>query len=291
MLFSLPDNDAWSHKNGPHAQVTSIAAADRQLERLMHAAGGPDAVSRAVRGDRDLRPLAGPGRGADPARQGVRGVRRRDPERSAFGRRRGRAEPGPAVGDDLRARSRAARQRGGAVARRGAPSSRGSTWCCGSPTPTRTRPPSAARRGELRFAPGGDLEDGRGASWSVEGDLATIRAEVQDGRLLCTEYPDALARAGRRCTARRGRRAAVGRPRATSSSTGAAPTTSAAAATVRCTAPIRSARCCGAAPARTLESVREQWSLRDVAPMVREPLRDRSLKRLWSGGCRGLGPG
>ena len=36
MLFSLPDNDAWSHKNGPHAQVTSIAAADRQLERLMH---------------------------------------------------------------------------------------------------------------------------------------------------------------------------------------------------------------------------------------------------------------
>src|SRR5207302_3840394 len=43
LLFSLPDNDAWSHKNGPHAQVTSIAAADRQLERLMHVAGGPDA--------------------------------------------------------------------------------------------------------------------------------------------------------------------------------------------------------------------------------------------------------
>src|SRR6201985_158092 len=42
MLFSLPDNDAWSHRNGPHAQVTSIAAADRQLERLMHAGGGPD---------------------------------------------------------------------------------------------------------------------------------------------------------------------------------------------------------------------------------------------------------
>src|SRR5437763_8607060 len=42
LLFSLPDNDAWSHKNGPHSQVTSIAAADRQLERLMHAAGGPE---------------------------------------------------------------------------------------------------------------------------------------------------------------------------------------------------------------------------------------------------------
>src|SRR5437660_5382175 len=42
LLFSLPDNDAWSHKNGPHAQVTSIAAADRQLERLMHAGGGAE---------------------------------------------------------------------------------------------------------------------------------------------------------------------------------------------------------------------------------------------------------
>ena len=43
LLFSLPDNDAYSHKNGPHSQPTSIAAADRQLERLMHAGGGPDA--------------------------------------------------------------------------------------------------------------------------------------------------------------------------------------------------------------------------------------------------------
>jgi len=43
LLFSLPDNDAWSHRNGPHAQVTSLAAADRQIERLMHAGGGPEA--------------------------------------------------------------------------------------------------------------------------------------------------------------------------------------------------------------------------------------------------------
>ncbi|MEA2484548.1 MAG: hypothetical protein QOC55_2495, partial [Thermoleophilaceae bacterium] len=49
-------------------------------------------------------------------------------------------------------------------------------------------------RGELRFSPGGELVDRRGGSWSVEGDLATLRAEVQDGRFLCTEYPDALAR-------------------------------------------------------------------------------------------------
>ena len=43
LLLSLPDNDTHSHRHGPHAQVTSIAAADRQLERLFHAGGGTDA--------------------------------------------------------------------------------------------------------------------------------------------------------------------------------------------------------------------------------------------------------
>ena len=42
LLLSLPDNDTHSHKNGPFAQVSSIADADKQIERLMHAAGGPD---------------------------------------------------------------------------------------------------------------------------------------------------------------------------------------------------------------------------------------------------------
>ena len=43
LLLSLPDNDTYSHRLGPDAQVASIAEADRQIERLMHAAGGPDA--------------------------------------------------------------------------------------------------------------------------------------------------------------------------------------------------------------------------------------------------------
>ncbi|MGZ6675278.1 MAG: alkaline phosphatase family protein, partial [Solirubrobacteraceae bacterium] len=42
LLLSLPDNDTHSHRHGPHAQVTSIAAADRQLERLFHAGGGAE---------------------------------------------------------------------------------------------------------------------------------------------------------------------------------------------------------------------------------------------------------
>src|SRR3954470_7095491 len=43
LLLSLPDNDAHSHKNGPHAQFHSIAMADAELWRLMEAGGGVDA--------------------------------------------------------------------------------------------------------------------------------------------------------------------------------------------------------------------------------------------------------
>ena len=43
LLFSLPDNDTYSHKVGPDGQVRSIAEADRALERIMHVAGGTEA--------------------------------------------------------------------------------------------------------------------------------------------------------------------------------------------------------------------------------------------------------
>ena len=58
LLFSLPDNDTHSHKNGPFAQVDSLAAADRQLARLMDAAGGPDEFLSDHADDRLLGPLA-----------------------------------------------------------------------------------------------------------------------------------------------------------------------------------------------------------------------------------------
>ena len=43
LLLSLPDNDAHSHKHGPHAQIASIAAADAELWRVMEAGGGVEA--------------------------------------------------------------------------------------------------------------------------------------------------------------------------------------------------------------------------------------------------------
>src|ERR1700730_8964643 len=40
LLLSLPDNDWYSHKNGPEAQIQSIGQADLQLARVMNAGGG-----------------------------------------------------------------------------------------------------------------------------------------------------------------------------------------------------------------------------------------------------------
>ncbi len=51
-------------------------------------------------------------------------------------------------------------------------------------------------RGELRFAPGGDLRDARGESWHVDGELSVLGAAVHggDNALQTSDYPDALAR-------------------------------------------------------------------------------------------------
>ena len=131
MLFSLPDNDAWSHRNGPHAQVTSIAAADRQLERLMHAGGGPEQFledhavvvtsdhSQALVEERIRLDLA------------LADFHVATPSASRVGRRRAGAQPGAALGDDLRARPRAPRGADRARRWRRSTGSRASISRCG----------------------------------------------------------------------------------------------------------------------------------------------------------------
>jgi predicted AlkP superfamily pyrophosphatase or phosphodiesterase len=191
LLFSLPDNDAWSHKNGPHAQVTSIAAADRQLERLMHAAGGPDAffadhslivtsdhsqasVEERIRLDKAFAdfdvatPSASRSIGAELAlspaqRSAMIYVLDRDRRDTVLSKATEVARK--LVGVDL------------------------VIWRADSGEAVVQTP-----RGELRFAAGGDLVDARGRLWSVEGDLAALAAHVRDGRFSSTEYPDALGR-------------------------------------------------------------------------------------------------
>ena len=190
MLFSLPDNDTYSHRFGPYAQVKSIAEADRAIERLMHVAGGVDAfleehavivmsdhsqtqveerlnLTQSLADWRVLMP-------SDPEREAAEvavcpaarsamayildeSVRERRAPKLA-------ADLGSIEGVDLVAR----RANGEAIV--------------------------STSRGELRFAPGGDLEDGRGGRWSIDGRREALALQVDDGRITSRLYPDALGR-------------------------------------------------------------------------------------------------
>ena len=234
---------------------TSIAAADRQLERLMHAGGGPGRVPRRARGDRLLGPLARPGRAAiDLSRRSTAS----SVELPAPARVRRDGEP-----PRSRCARRSARRWSTCSTASAAPSSlprivrtalelEGVDLVMPWPPPRRRGGDRAARRGELRFAPGGDLPDQRGERWSVEGDLDAARpAGARRRARLATLPRRARARVVGAALPRRPA-TCCSRPRpATSSSTGAASTTSAAARTARCTPTTRSARCCGAARAPT----------------------------------------
>jgi hypothetical protein len=188
-LVSLPDNDTYSHRRGPFAQVTSIASADRALERIMHAGGGPDAFledhavivmsdhSQTAVADRVnlaealssldvLMPDGAPGE-ADiavcPSQRSAQ-VYVLDPDKRAALMPRLLRDLGEVEGLD-------------AIAFRDGDEA--AVW-----TP----------RGDLRFAPGGDLVDRRGNSWSVEGDPSALGLETEDGRVRSRSHPLALTR-------------------------------------------------------------------------------------------------
>jgi predicted AlkP superfamily pyrophosphatase or phosphodiesterase len=193
MLFSLPDNDAWSHKNGPHAQVTSIAGADRQLERLMHAAGGPDefleqhavivasdhsqaAVEERIRLDRAFSDF-------DVATQSAASaigaeVALSPAQRSAM----------IYALDEDRADQVVTRSIEAACGIEGV------DLVLSLARPDKQEAVVRSSRGELRFAPGGELEDERGQRWGIEGEPDALGLRIEDGRLASPEYPGALWR-------------------------------------------------------------------------------------------------
>ncbi|HEX2084292.1 MAG TPA: alkaline phosphatase family protein [Solirubrobacteraceae bacterium] len=190
LLLSLPDNDTHSHKNGPHAQVTSIHDADHQLERVMRAAGGVEEFlaehAVIVVADHSHAPVeqrvdvldafgdllvAGPGR----ARPSDAEIAVCPAQRSAMvyvlvPSARDHVLPqvlGSALeldGVDLVMH----REQGTAIV--------------------------SSSRGTLSFAPGEEVRDVRGAEWIVRGNLDVLDATVEDGVFRSDAYPDALAR-------------------------------------------------------------------------------------------------
>ncbi len=198
LLLSLPDNDAYSHKHGPHAQVESIAAADRQMVRMMDAAGGIEAFLE------DHAVIVA----ADHSHAGVERVTHLHEAFADFTI----LQPSTDNADDAEiAVCPAQRSAGiyalveeglGALLPRLVRTARQTAGV--DLTMWRTSSGEgaiAAAIGELRFSPGSDVVDRRGGRWSVEGDLDVIGARVEDGLLVSTAYPDALGRAWSALTA------------------------------------------------------------------------------------------
>ena len=255
LLLSLPDNDTHSHRNGPFAQVSSIAAADKQIERLMHAGGGPDEFledhAMIVLSDHSQSQVereidlfkAFDGFGLEPpAPPRVR----RDGEPPEIAVCPSSRSAQVYVLDRERRAELVPRIERTALALEGVDLVMHLTDHPDGEAAIR------GRRGELRFMPGGTLT--RPARRALERRGRPRPAQPQRPRRRSWSPPPTRTRSaacGRRCAAAPPPRSCSRPARATSSSTGAAITTSAAARTGRCTPTTRWARCCGAAPART----------------------------------------
>jgi hypothetical protein len=191
MLASLPDNDTYSHRRGPYAQVTSIESADRALERIMHAAGGPDEfladhaivvmsdhsqiavvdeinLADVLAGYELLQPTVTPG---DDSAEIAICPSQRSAQIYVLDHDR-REELTGRVAADLR------QVEGIDV----------TMHMAGDEAVALTR------HGELRFAPGSEWEDERGGEWDVEGDADVLGLDLAEGRASSAAFPDALER-------------------------------------------------------------------------------------------------
>jgi hypothetical protein len=207
LLLSFPDNDWYSHKRGPEAQLQSLAQADLQLARVANAAGGLDAFlaehAVIVMADHSQAPVTSVIVLQDElAELGVLG-----PARAArAGRSSARAEAVEeriAVCPSQRAAMVYALNEEERDAMRASAAALALTidgidlvmWL---ERDAEERPREAVvlspERGELRFSPGGGTADTRGQRWRIAGALGVLDGRIEDGVLLTPDYPDALAR-------------------------------------------------------------------------------------------------
>jgi Type I phosphodiesterase / nucleotide pyrophosphatase len=216
LLFSLPDNDYFSHRYGPERMPESIAHADRCFGELVAEAGGieefldrhavilmADHAQTEVAQGLDLQETLGaewhvlqpndtnPGHAelavSPTARAGAVYV-------LAEGRRRLRAHA------DVRARLRGmdgVDLIAWLAAPDGQPLERaavGLSSLDGVEAVVERRTRGAGPAAELRFRPGSGAEDRRGVRWDVEGDRGVLALEDADGVISSETYPDPLAR-------------------------------------------------------------------------------------------------
>jgi hypothetical protein len=125
-------------------------------------------------------------------------------------------------------------------------------------------------RREIRFAPGGDVEDARGLRWHAEGDLDLLALAVREWRIGSATYPDALARAWSALSTRTaGEVLASAKPGYEFLDWGGAHHVGGGShGSLHANDSLGSLLWCGTGPESS--DAREQWALRDVVPMVCE---------------------
>jgi hypothetical protein len=124
--------------------------------------------------------------------------------------------------------------------------------------------------GSVRFRPGGEVRDLRGGGWELRGDPAVLDAEIDGGILRSDDYPDALARVWSAITAPHAGDVIV------SASLGyefvdwggSAHVGGGSHGSLHREDSLGPLLFVGCGPGEPGE--REQWALRDVAPIVRE---------------------
>ncbi len=209
LLFSLPDNDSYSHRHGPEASVESIAKADHCFAKLVEATGGLDAFLEdhavILLADHAQTDVA---RGLPLAELLAREweVLRPSDDRPELAQLAVSPTGRAAHVYLLTGEGRRAEHREVATFLTetegidlvcwledpaGEPLLREAVGTAVGQSPTAV----VERRGHrLRFRPDGALVDLRGASWELEGDHEALQLEVDGTSLRCDEYPDALAR-------------------------------------------------------------------------------------------------
>ena len=210
LLLSLPDNDFHSHRFGPGSTVDSIAKADDSFARIADAAGGLDTlldrnavILTADHAQSDVEmPLALPEELAAEWQVLLPNADRPEEAELAVSPTSRAAgiyllDAGPSFGathGQVRERLRAtdgvdllawlADDEGAPVARAGV----------GLDSDQQVRAVVSRNGYQLAFRPGGQLRDGRGAEWEIDGEPEALAADITRGRFETEAYPDGLTR-------------------------------------------------------------------------------------------------
>ncbi|MGC1853389.1 MAG: alkaline phosphatase family protein [Solirubrobacterales bacterium] len=192
LLFSLPDNDNYSHRYGPEASVESIAKADHCFAKLVEAGGGLEEFLA------DHAVILAADHAQTPVSRGLPLAELLGRDWTVLAPSDDRPELAQlAVSPTGRAAhiyllpGEGERAERAAVARRLAETEGVDLVCSLGAGPNAI----VERGGErLSFRPGDRVMDLRGTGWDVDGDLAVLEATIEDGSFRSDAYPDALAR-------------------------------------------------------------------------------------------------